>query len=61
MMKYIVLLIFFASCEFVPGWQAESAVEELIEEAVKETTGVDLDLSPSTPERNNSFHFYKEF
>lgn len=37
-------------CSFLKGIRPDSPVEEFLEEVVAEETGLDLDLSPSTPE-----------
>ena len=50
--------IFFVSCSgcsrYMKTWQEEypdNPVEEVLEEAIDQKTGIDLDLTPATPER----------
>jgi len=46
----VVLGLAGAATRFIPGWQSDNKVEELIEEVIKAKTGYDIDLSPDTPE-----------
>lgn len=36
------------------GVQDDNLVEEIVEEAIKGKTGLDIDLTPATPEKGNS-------
>lgn len=61
-MKFIFLIstLFLVGCQ---GWhyQPDNLVEEIVEEAIKAETGVDVDLSPSTPEKGFSPHSLEPF
>lgn len=47
-----VILWVLPSPMFQKGkWVADNPVEEKVEEAIKEATGVDVDLTPTSPEK----------
>ena len=52
-MKYafIALLCLLSSCEWWNSWYpSDNIVEEIGEQIIKDETGLDLDLSPNSPE-----------
>lgn len=44
------LLIFGVTYKKVPTLKQDNIIEELLEQGIKNETGVDIDLSPNTPE-----------
>ena len=38
------------SCYWLKGYKEDNIIEELIEDVIEAKTGIDFDLSPSTPE-----------
>lgn len=54
-MKYVLpILMCLCSCSYINtrlGLQDDNPIEELAEFAVKTQTGLDLDFTPSTPEK----------
>jgi len=53
-MKYAFISVFLlslCSCEWWNSWYpADNIVEEIGEQIIKDETGLDLDLSPNSPE-----------
>lgn len=57
--RVLILLLFsisvffaFVSCsKFAKYYPQDNVVEEIVEEVIEEKTGVDVDLSPNTPEK----------
>lgn len=50
-MKYASLLILLFSCDsWDENYPADNPVEEIAEQIIFQKTGLDLDLSPNTPE-----------
>lgn len=55
-LKYLFIPVFLLVFGFVykkfPSLKQDNVIEELIEDGIKKETGVDVDLSPDTPETN---------
>jgi len=53
-MKYLLfLLLFLSACSYFVKWQKDqpdNAIEEAVEEVIEEVTGVEIDLTPLSPE-----------
>lgn len=50
-MKYAFVLILLFGCDWWNSWYpADNFVEEIGEQIIENETGLDLDLSPNTPE-----------
>jgi len=49
MKTIIVFCLLMGSCK---GYRQDNALEELAEEFIAEETGLDVDLSPGTPEED---------
>lgn len=50
-MKYIIILLILTSCEWLEkNYPPDNAFEEISEDIIRSETGIDTDLSPSTPE-----------
>lgn len=51
-MKYAFVLLFLCSCTWWNSWYpADNPIEEIGEQIIKQETGLDLDLSPNSPEK----------
>lgn len=50
----ILLICFIAGAGSIYFLGPDNAVEETAEEVIKKQTGVDVDLSPSTPEKKKT-------
>ncbi len=57
-LKYLLIpvcmLIFGFIYKKFPSVPQDNIVEQLVEEGIKKETGVDIDLSPNTPEKKDS-------
>lgn len=62
--KYFIILV-AASIGFLSAyfWYQDNPIEELSEKIIKEKTGVDIDLSPETPEKKskNKFGYFPKY
>ena len=50
----ICLLVFGFIYKRLPALKQDNIVEELVEEGLKKETGVDVDLSPDSPEKKDN-------
>lgn len=52
-MKYslVFILVFLSSCALLKDYPQDNIVEEIVEDVIQKETGVDLDLSPFSPEK----------
>lgn len=51
-MKYLILLLFLSSCMIKNGkYIPDNPIEEIAEAVLDAKTGINLDFTPSTPER----------
>lgn len=54
-MKFLPLLIIFTSCMFKDGhYIDDNPVEEIAEAALQGYTGIDVDFTPSSPEKHRT-------
>jgi len=59
---YFGMIAFCPSCSVLMDWQtkyADNIAEEWIEDAVKDATGADIDLTPITGDEEQTFDFFK--
>lgn len=60
-LKAIIVLfavtIGFGVSYFLPGIEPDNPVEEKCEEIIKKETGLDIDLTPSSPEQKDTLDF----
>ena len=45
-----ISIILYACSDFWESYPQDNAIEELVEDMIQQETGLDLDLSPTTPE-----------
>lgn len=50
-MKYILFFVCLCSCELLKKYPQDNIVEEIAEDVIRVETGIDVDLSPFTPEK----------
>lgn len=48
---FIGMLFVFSGCNFFKSYPQDNIAEEIVEEVIEAKTGLDLDLSPLTPEK----------
>jgi len=50
----LILIIQLSSCSYVNryfGWEDDNLAEEVVEEVIKVKAGINIDLTPSSPEK----------
>ncbi len=53
-MKYIALFVFLVGCDWWNShYPPDNIIEEIGEQIIENETGMDLDLSPNSPEKRN--------
>lgn len=53
-MRYIAVFFILMGCDWWNSWYpADNPIEEIGEQIIQNETGLDLDLSPNTPERKH--------
>lgn len=53
---WMIILICLLSCESIDkkfGIPQDNPAEEVVEEVIKQKTGLDIDLTPTSPEEND--------
>lgn len=57
--RSLSLILFFGlclySCNSLKNYPQDNFVEEIVEDVIEEKTGLDIDLSPFTPEEKKGF------
>lgn len=48
---FLIPLVTFCSCEMLKKYPQDNIVEEIVEDVIRSETGIDVDLSPATPEK----------
>lgn len=47
----IMTLCMISGCSLLKKYPQDNIVEEIVEDAIEKETGIDIDLSPLTPEK----------
>lgn len=50
---FLFLILFSCSCTAIKNYPQDNLVEEIVEEVIEYKTGLDIDLSPFSPEQKD--------